>query len=136
MDLTTRTAELGGCSWEGFGAVSRKTRSRGWQRGGPLAGRSRPGVTLQPKHQLSAPGTLATSPSAPPSCASTQAASVPELPLPFPPSLPGHTGSSFMPSCLYAAFSTPRWIICSLFCSLRHIFILTQENWGMPVGQY
>lgn len=68
---------------------------------------------------------------------SVQATPLPELPLPSI-STWQHTFilHAQFPNAAFSPTPLPGRIICYLFCSLRHIFILTQYNWGMPVRQY
>lgn len=123
--LNHKNSRDGGLVGEGFAVVR---RCRGLQRGGlQLGGRD--------WHHASA-----RAPAQPSQCTRHCHChpAEPVSPLPFP-SLPGDTRSPFTPSCLCAAFSpTPLsgGIIRSPFCSLRHIAVLTQDNRGMPFGQY
>lgn len=112
-----------------------KRGSQARWRGDSPARRKGLGTDLLPKHWLPAPYVLIpiTIP-VPRPCLGRL------CPSPLPPCPPGHLPSSFMPSCPvqppHAPAPLPGRIICYLFCRLRHIFILTQYNWRMPVGQY
>lgn len=113
--------------------VGRQGRDRASQRG--RSQREGIGIILQPKRQLTVTGLAsALSPlclrsSHPVACATT---SLPYI------STWGrtfilHAQSSHM---ALSPAPLPRQNYLLLFCPLRHMFILTQYNWGMPVGQY
>lgn len=119
----------------GFVVVSRK-RSRDWQRG-----RSQLGGTDRASLFCQSTGSLF-------SVCSSRCwhAPVPQLSCPVacvPTSLPSISTWGYtvilhaqLPLCSLLPDPLPGRIICYLFCSLRHIFILTQYNWRRPVGQY
>lgn len=130
IDLASRTAEPGDGAEAGLWCwVGREGAGLKW-RGDSTARRKGLGSALQLTDQLPAPRLLIpvtiTVPRPCPSCLCLSP--LPPCPAFIHVQVP--VGSLPHPTPLSGR------IMCCVFCHLRHVLILTQYNWTVPVGQY